>query len=171
VLSLSKQLGVTRGSFYWHFASHADLIEALWARWYARELAVAQQLRSHTTDRPKADLMQLVQVALAHAGEDLQNMRFELALRDLGRHDAKVAQHLAQVDQMRLSLFEEKFLRLTANPKTAADLAGLFYLALVGCYQALSRPNNPPGSDQHLMRLISVYLVEPHQASSNAKLA
>ena len=170
VLSLSKQLGVTRGSFYWHFASHADLIEALWARWYARELAVAQQLRSHTTDRPKADLMQLVQVALAHAGEDLQNMRFELALRDLGRHDAKVAQHLAQVDQMRLSLFEEKFLRLTANPKTAADLAGLFYLALVGCYQALSRPNNPPGSDQHLMRLISVYLVEPHQASSNAKL-
>jgi hypothetical protein len=115
--------------------------------------------------------MQLVQVALAHAGEDLQNMRFELALRDLGRHDAKVAQQLAQVDQMRLSLFEEKFLRLTANPKTAADLAGLFYLALVGCYQALSRPNNPPGSDQHLMRLISVYLVEPHQASSNAKLA
>ena len=79
VLSLSKRLGVTRGSFYWHFASHADLIEALWARWYARELAVAQQLRSHTTDRPKDDLMHLVQVALAHAGEDLQNMRFELA--------------------------------------------------------------------------------------------
>jgi hypothetical protein len=115
--------------------------------------------------------MHLVQVALAHAGEDLQNMRFELALRDLGRHDAKVAQQLAQVDQLRLSLFEEKFLRLTANPKTAADLAGLFYLALVGCYQALSRPNSPPDSEQHLKRLISVYLVEPHQVTPNAKLA
>ena len=171
VLSLSKQLGVTRGSFYWHFGSHADLMEALLARWYARELSIAQQLRAHSTDQPKVDLMHLVQVALAHAGEDLQNMRFELALRDLGRHDAKVAQRLAQVDQLRFSLFEEKFLRLTANPKTAADLAGLFYLALVGCYQALSRPNNPPGSDQHLMRLISVYLVEPHQVSSKAKRA
>jgi hypothetical protein len=59
---------------------------------------------------------------------------------------------------------------LNANPKTAADLAGLFYLALVGCYQALSRPNRPPDSEQHLKRLISVYLVEPHQVTSNAKL-
>jgi hypothetical protein len=45
------------------------------------------------------------------------------------------------------------------------------YLALVGCYQALSRPNSPPDSEQHLKRLISVYLVEPHQVTPNAELA
>jgi len=166
VLTVSKKLGVTRGSFYWHFSSHADLIDALLARWHAREVAVAEQLRAHHSAQPKADLLHLLQVALAHAGADLQNMRFELALRGLGRRDPKVAQLLTQVDQMRMALFEEKFLRLTGNPQTAADLAGLFYLALVGCYQALSRPNNPAHAEQHLMRLISEYLVDPHQAAS-----
>ena len=166
VLSLAKKLGVTRGSFYWHFASHADLIAALLDRWQTREVAVADQLRTQNSTDPQADLMHVVKTALAHAGEDLQHMRFELALRGLGRRDATVAQRLSQVDQMRMSLFEDKFLRLTGQPKIAADLAGLFYLALVGCYQALSRPHNPPQIEQHLMRLISEYLVDPHRATT-----
>ena len=39
---------------------------------------------------------------------------------------------LADVDQMRMRLFETKFLRLTDDPKAASDLAALFYLAIVG---------------------------------------
>ena len=33
VLGLAAALGVTRGSFYWHFVDHAELIAALLARW------------------------------------------------------------------------------------------------------------------------------------------
>ncbi len=159
VLVLAAALGVTRGSFYWHFVDHAELVSALLARWRARETAIGQALAAQSTDDPQADLDHLLEVALAHGGTDLENMRFELALRGLGRRDAAVAQMLLEVDQLRMGLFESKFLRLTGNPKTAADLAALFYLAIVGSNQALSRPNNPPQTKDYLKGLIANYLI------------
>jgi len=168
VLVLADTLGVTRGSFYWHFTDHADLIAALLARWLDRELALDKQLRSESpaTADAKADLEQLLEVALAHAGVDLENIRFELALRGLGRRDAAVARMLVVVDQARLDVFEKKFMRLTGDEKKSAELAVLFYLAIVGSYQAMSRPVNPPEVSAYLSRIISTYLI--HQQAPAA---
>ena len=159
VMSLADALGVTRGSFYWHFADHAELIKALVERWLAREIAIDEQLKAHALDDPQADLDLLLDAALEHAGVHLENMRFELALRGLGRRDPDVAAMLADVDKSRMLLFEGKFLRLTGDPKAASDLAALFYLAIVGSYQALSRPNSTPQTKVYFKRIISSYLV------------
>ena len=159
VLVLANALGVTRGSFYWHFVDHAELVSALLARWRSREADIGQGLAAQSTDDPQADLDHLLEAALAHGGADLENMRFELALRGMGRRDAAVARMLLEVDQERMGLFETRFLRLTGDPKTAADLAALFYLAIVGSNQALSRPNNPPQTKDYLKGLITAYLI------------
>lgn len=159
VLVIAGQLGVTRGSFYWHFEDHAALIAALLARWHEREIEMDRQLHAQSTDDPKADLEQLLEAALAHAGKDLENMRFELALRGLGRRDASVAQMLVEVDQLRMALFQEKFERLTGDSQAATDLAVLFYLAIVGSYQALSRPTSPPQAKAYLAGIISNHLI------------
>jgi AcrR family transcriptional regulator len=159
VLVIADTLGVTRGSFYWHFTDHADLISALLARWRENEIASDRRLRDESTPDPQADLERLLDAALAHAGADLENMRFELALRGLGRREPAVAQMLTEVDQARMALFEHKFERFTGNAKTAAELATLFYLAIVGSYQALSRPVNPPQLKEHLKGVINHYLI------------
>lgn len=160
VLVLAETLRVTRGSFYWHFSDHAALITALLARWLEREVALNQTLQLVALPDPQADLEQLLEAALAHAGADLENMRFELALRGLGRRDPAVANMLVEVDDARMTLFESKFLRLTGNPETAGELAVLFYLAIVGGYQALSRPKSPPQAKEFLMGIISKYLID-----------
>ncbi len=159
VLALADTLGVTRGSFYWHFADHADLVAALLARWREREIGPDRRLQSDTTADPEADLLQLLDVALAHVGADLEDMRFELAVRGLGRRDAAVAKLLVEVDQARISLFEHKFQRLTGDAKSASALAALFYLAIAGSHQALSRPTSSPRAKDHLKGIIAEYLI------------
>ena len=159
VLVIADALGVTRGSCYWHFIDHADLIAALLARWRNRELETDQMLQSQSTADPQADLVQLLEAALAHGGVNLENIRFELALRGLGRRDPAVARMLVDVDQMRMRLFENKFVRLTGDSKTATELAALFYLAIVGSNQALSRPSSPPQVKEFLKGIIVNYLI------------
>ena len=160
VLVLADTLGVTRGSFYWHFKDHAELVQALLQRWRDRELALNHSIQGQSHADPVKELEALLEAALAHAGEDLQNMRFELALRGLGRRDPAVADMLVAVDQMRMALFENKFKRITPDPKAATDLASLFYLAIVGSYQALSRPQTPSATKQYLQSIISHYLIQ-----------
>lgn len=162
VLLLADALGVTRGSFYWHFADRAELVSALLARWRAREVAANRKMAAASSPDARADLERLLENALAHAGADLRNMRFELALRGQGRRDPAVATMLAEVDAQRMALFTEKFLRLTGDATRSAELALLFYLAIVGSYQALSRPKNPPQTKERLQRIIARYLIWPH---------
>ena len=163
VLLLAERLQVTRGSFYWHFSDHAELIEELLARWLQGEQETQQRLHAMESADPRADLAQVLEAALAHAGPDLENMRFELALRGVGRRDPKVARMLAEVDEQRMALFESKFRRLTRSRKKAAELAALFYLAIVGSYQALSRPGADEVLKARLVALIAGYLVDAQQ--------
>ena len=159
VLVLADALGVTRGSFYWHFADRAELVSALLARWQAREVAANRTMAAASSPDARADLEHLLENALVHAGADLENMRFELALRGQGRRDLAVATMLAEVDAQRMALFTEKFLRYTGDEAKSSDLAVLFYLAIAGSYQALSRPTNPPQIKEKLQGIIARYLI------------
>jgi AcrR family transcriptional regulator len=159
VVALAQTLGVTRGSFYWHFADHADLVKVLLARWQQREIADDLRIQAESSDDPQADLLRLLDLALARGGADLKNLRFELALRGLGRRDSGVAQMLVEVDAARMALFEAKFLRLTRDAKSATDLAALFYLAVTGGFQALARPNSSTRMADYIRGVIADHLI------------
>lgn len=160
VLGLAQSLGVTRGSFYWHFPDHAALLQALVQRWVDQEAALGARLRETLGGDARADLLQVLDVALSHSGDNLENMRFELALRGMGRRNSMVAQELQKVDALRSALFEELFGRLCSDPRRARELATLFYLAIVGGIQALSRPNNPPQTKEFLRGVIAAYVID-----------
>jgi len=159
VLTLADTLQVTRGSFYWHFKDHATLIDALVERWQARELQAHQGLEQSGSDDPAKALEILLDQALAHGGDDLDNMRFELALRALGRRDANVASLMRSMDELRIALFKRKFMRMVQDDKTAAELATLFYLSVVGSFHALIQPQMPSASKQFFLDIIAKYLV------------
>jgi len=160
VLVIADALGVTRGSFYWHFTDHADLVGSLVERWYRDEIDEVRRLRDDVGDDPRADLVRLLDVALARGGADVKDMRFELALRGLGRRDPSVARRLLEVDDARTALFEGKFRRLTADASAASDLAVMFYLAVTGGIQALARPSGSARVAERIRRVIADHLID-----------
>jgi AcrR family transcriptional regulator len=162
VLTLARALGVTRGSFYWHFADHAALRDAVIERWRARELDTVARLAAESDEDPRADLLRVLDVALARGRDDLADMRFELALRGLGRRDAAVARVLVAIDEARMDVFESKFLRLTGDARRAADLAALFYLAITGAVQALARPSSTARVAEYLRALLADHVIDRH---------
>ena len=169
VLTIADALGVTRGSFYWHFTDHADLVRSLLERWRAGEIEALRELQSENSHDPCADILRLLDVALARSGSDLKHMRFELALRGLGRRDPAVAKMLVEIDEARMDLFEGKFRRLTGDAKTAGDLAVLFYLAITGANQGLARPSATARLAEYLKGLIAEYLVRRHAPTRRAR--
>jgi AcrR family transcriptional regulator len=160
VLSIAEKLKVTRGSFYWHFADHADLIGSLLMRWKLQQLAFDAHLQANQSGDPIKDLNYVVDEAFSQAGAVMENLRFEQAMRAMSQQNADAAQMLVEVDAARIALLQSKFFLIVNDQKKSRDLAALLYLAIVGSYQALSRPVNPPNIRQYLQGLISHYLVE-----------
>ena len=159
VLSLAEKLKVTRGSFYWHFTDHADLIGSLLMRWKLAQLDLDAKLKSQQSGDALKDLDFVVDAAFLQAGSELENLRFEQHMRAFSHHHEEAAQLLVEVDANRMDLFQSKFLVLVKDANKARDLAALLYLAIAGGFQALSRPVNPPNIRAYLRPLISHYLV------------
>ncbi len=159
VLSLAEKLKVTRGSFYWHFTDHADLINSLLMRWKVAQLELDAKLKLQQSGDALKDLDLVVDAAFLQAGSELENLRFEQAMRALSHHNPVAAQLLVEVDANRMDLFQSKFLVLVKDATKARDLAALLYLSIAGGFQALSRPANPLNIRAYFRTLISHYLV------------
>jgi len=105
---LARQLGVTRGSFYWHFKDRDDLLRSALQAW--RD-AATEQIIQRFDDRhadPRALLRELV--SLPFRGERARRAAsVELAIRDWARRDAMARQAVDEVDERRISYQAQVF--------------------------------------------------------------
>ena len=159
VLVLAQALGVTRGSFYWHFADHAALIAALIDRWHGNEIASHAMATGTNGIDPVARILHVLDQAIALTDKDRQNDRFEQALRSHACKDAAVARLLEEVDRSRLQMLHPYYLQLTGNETSARELSALLYLAVVGSHQALNRPAADTKMADYLKSIIAKHLV------------
>lgn len=125
---LARALGVTKGSFYWHFADRGELLRALVDAWaHVGTEQIISSVNAHRGDAPSR-LRQLWQLSTSGP---LNN---ELALRDWARREPWVAEQIDRVDGRRLGFLRELFRELG---HTGAELEGrclLMYSLLIGDY-------------------------------------
>ena len=130
VETLAKTIGVTKGSFYWHFADRDDLRTAVLARW--EDLATSRiidQVDSLEAGDPVARLRALVRVVF---GADRVSARIETAVRGWAAADEAAARSTARVDGRRID-YVAKLLRSAGHsPATARRRARLLYRTLLG---------------------------------------
>jgi|Tabmets5t2r1_1033131.scaffolds.fasta_scaffold03130_2 AcrR family transcriptional regulator len=128
---LSKALGATRGSFYWHFSDRRELIEEALARWE----------RENTTDLiPEAEAIGDPVERLRHLFREVYERpvdAIELALA-AAADDELVAPAFGRVTQARLAFLRRIFTELGLPEAEARDRAWLAYGLYLGHHQ-LSR--------------------------------
>jgi AcrR family transcriptional regulator len=131
VLTLSKRLGVTRGSFYWHFKDHSELIVRFLDRWRDRRLAELAYLEAHRDDR-ETELHRIFRLVLREPARNTRQMRVELAVRDFARRDAYAAKIAGEVDRARIAYCASLLEGTMTDKQHARDLAILLYVATIG---------------------------------------
>lgn len=159
VLVLARTLGVTRGSFYWHFSDHAELIAALIERWRLSEMAANAVSAAPDGRAPLARMLAVLDQTITLTDLDRQKDRFELALRGHACKDEAIAMLLEEVDRSRLHMLQSHYVRLTGNEVLAQELSALLYLAIVGSHQALNRPAADTKLAQYLKSIIARHLI------------
>ncbi len=133
---LARGLGVSKGSFYWHFADLADLRARMIAHWEERATAdVITQIDALGGDGFQR-LQELMSVALSDRDQPYGGPQTEQAIRAWARTDAAVAEAQTRVDAARMGFLQTLF-RDDGQPRGAAETwARLFLYSYLGSAHA-----------------------------------
>lgn len=149
--TVCKHAGVTRGSFYWHFADLGALHAAMAEHWRAETRVAFEQLAELDKLPPRERL----HVMTMHLLDD-SNWGVERALRDWARTEPTVAEVIDEGDRFVFSLVEGALLELRGDPVEARVLAGLLVYAGVGFAHGQTGLPKPTAAEiEQLLRLVT----------------
>ena len=167
---LAKKLGVTKGSFYWHFGNRGALLEATLERWEDECTEAVIAVTERIAD-PRERLGRLLAEATSEepldgstsGSEIFFSDAFELAVSDAA-DDPIVRPVLRRVSERRVDYLEECYGALGFSPEEARHRALLAYTAYVGMLRLVREAPGrlPRGEDYRAYRryLISALVPE-----------
>ena len=127
VLPLAKGLGVSRGSFYWHFEDRDDLLRSM-LDWWDREMTdTVIQVSNEERRSPRTRLM-----AVAEDVIRFRRNRYDTAIRSWAEGDKRVAKTLKRVVHKRLDYVTSLFREAGFSPAEArarGDLLAVYIMS------------------------------------------
>jgi AcrR family transcriptional regulator len=144
---LAAELGITKGSFYWHFKNRGDLLGAVLEYW-AREMTDVEFERIRAMRAGLGGRLQ----ALAEDVLEKGMGRYDPAIRAWARTERKVAAAVGQVDRRRVRALTGFFEEGGFSAAEARTRARLFYTFLLGEPQVRS----PARETGELARMVKI---------------
>ena len=126
VESLAKRLGVTKGSFYWHFANREALIDAALARWEENDRLTFE--RSLSIIKDPHDKMRAL---FRRTRQEIRSHVIFCHLFMAVDH-AKVGEVMQRVSERRIEFLRRGFIQLGMGPVDALHRARMTYMSYVG---------------------------------------
>ena len=130
VETLAKRLGVTKGSFYWHFKDRRDLLDAILSLWKEGRI---RDIRKQTHAHAGGEIAALLHTIEVYASaRNRKGIPIELAIRDLARRDAQAAAVVEEVDAERLACACRLFLACGMGQEEARARSVMLYAYVFG---------------------------------------
>jgi AcrR family transcriptional regulator len=138
---LAKDLGVTRGGFYWHFTDRSALLEEMldwWERATTEE--VIERLEAEGGD-PGSKLRRLLVLTSSRV------LMTDLAVRDWSRRDPAVAERLRRIDNRRMEYLRSLFAAFCGDADEVEARCMLFFSLLIGNHSIAAEHNGRSRAD------------------------
>ena len=164
VMPLAAKLGLSRTSFYWHFADREALLAGLVARWQSQNTA---NLIGRTLAPAGSIAEAMLNVNDCWITPALFDSRMEFAIRTWALTDSALALVLAGVDEVRIQALTAMFETFSFAPLEARIRAQTVYLTQVG-YIAMRTEES---LELRLQRIPDYVLIFTGQAPTAAELA
>ncbi len=133
---IAATLGVTKGSFYWHFKDRDELLAAMVDGWETRSTANVISRVDASGLGPRARALKLWGMTARGPG-----IQAELAIREWARRDDTIAARVRNVDERRLRYIESLLAELGVPQPEIPARSLLIYALHLGDYLiATSRP-------------------------------
>ncbi len=141
---LAERLGVSKGSFYWHFENRSDFVRQLAEYWKdANTLAVKDAVDS--VDGPAEDRLHALMKFLI----EQQSGRYDLAVRAWARHEPSIVPVIRETDEIRLNTVNSLFLEMGFDKVEAWVRARVF----MACHSMEDALSNAPTRKEALDHL------------------
>jgi AcrR family transcriptional regulator len=128
--ALCKKLGVTKGSFYWHFNSRAELLQSMLVNWRSRMTLNTIKNLSRTGHDSLSRLRALIGMPRRPKSPDFAQI--EQSIRDWGRRMNQASEAVSEVDNIRFEYFVQLFEDLGFGTEEAKARAYLAYSIMMG---------------------------------------
>lgn len=104
---LARTLGIARAGFYWHFENRDELLRQALEFWVEENTESVTANEMLSVSEPKRRLIRAAEMVLER---DLG--RYDLAIRQWAKHDAKAARVVRRVNRLRLDFARTAFAEL-----------------------------------------------------------
>lgn len=126
---LARRLGVTKGSFYWHFSNREALLKRALERWEEQETGVPFQSLENETD-PRRRLQRVIR----EVNTSLRTSRIYQAL-SAAADDPLIAAFVTRVSTRRIQTLRQYYRAAGLSPEHASRWARLTYSVFLGTLQ------------------------------------
>ena len=130
ITRLADDLGVTRGSFYWHFTNRDDLIEALVAYWHDKNTSAIVESVTQASSLSNG-IFRFFDTCIDSSQFD---PRLDLAIREWARRSEDIRQQVDAADTTRVQAITDFFTRFDYPMPEAFIRARVIYFAQIGFY-------------------------------------